>query len=182
MQKKTTHPLAIAAIAFVGILFVGSLARTNNQEPHSSVHAVAAEPIIKVMVSRQDPEGVTEAQMSNVFLNNLEQYTVERVKEKVRDHYQARGLAPPELNVRSESNYIEVQGKKLGIVRMFYEPGNSAMIVGFSDGDLVRVNCQTDLNYQVEVSTGECAQKILEVFGVSFAGDASNNSLKAGRP
>lgn len=166
------RPLALVGLA-LAVTVIITVVRTAPGDPqsHQSAPESAHAASIDTFVSRQDSEGVTEAQMSQVFLANLEAHAATRIKAKIKDHYAARGEPAPSTNIRSESTFIEVQGKKLAIVRIFEDGvSNSAMVTGIIGTELVRLLCTTRSTYQIEVTTGPCGAKLSEVFAVSFHG------------
>lgn len=187
-----TRPTAgyVTALLLGGVLVYGALQRDNREPPNDTVvssgervsraaypsdlspETVPSSPAPKIItvVSRQPAEGMTDADMSLDYLRGLEIYTIERIKSKVADHYAAEGHSVPDTRIRSESNYIEVQGKKLAIVRFFEanNAGNGVFIIGLVKDELVRVGCTIDSKYQIEITSGDCGAKIEQTFGIAY--------------
>jgi hypothetical protein len=158
------------SIGLIGGVLLGDVrSEKNNDLAKINNSANSTLPDIQVLVSRQSSDGVTENDFSQAFLKRLEQYSVERVREKIGGHYQSRGLPAPDIKIASEATYIEVSGRKLGVIRMSDETGNNAMVFGVSGNEMVRILCSTSTSYRVEVTSGKCADKLSEIFGVSFS-------------
>ncbi len=128
-------------------------------------------PQLTIIVSKQDSEGITQDQMTQIFLSRLEKYAEDRIKAIVKSHYESSGQKAPVTDMISESNYIELDGTKLALVRVFEEgKSNSIFIHGIKDKEIVRILCASQTTDRVEITTGDCANKISEIFGVSFHG------------
>ncbi|MDO7833613.1 hypothetical protein Q4610_01010 [Sphingobium sp. HBC34] len=124
---------------------------------------------IQTLVSRQDAEGVTDADMSPEFLKNLEAWTLERVKLKAKPHWDAAGVPQEQRAVTAESVYVSTASHKLAVTRLrMGQTTPQAMIFGIVGTEAVRVLCMNSNGDDVPVASGPCDEKLREVFGESI--------------
>jgi hypothetical protein len=165
LTQRVFIVLAVVVVAAQDILFNQ---RHQVSQAHQQTSAITSAKI-NVMVDRQDSEVINQDQLSPQFLANHEAYTVERIRTKRSDYFKSRSQPVPEIRMRSKSNYIEMQGRKLGIVRVFeHELSNSVVVFGIVGRELVRVMFGTQSTTQIELTHGVCGEKLEEVFGISF--------------
>ena len=136
-------------------------AQQNNAQP-------ARVPEIRVVAASQDAEGVTQNDLDMAFLKKIEIYTVERVKVKAKEYLASRGQTDAQVELISESLYVEAGRLKLAVVRLRapLEGSSQVHVAGIVGKELKRVVCVRNSPESVPISHGACADKIEEVFGV----------------
>lgn len=132
---------------------------------------------IRVTVSSQDSEGVTQQNFDLNFLKNLETYTVEGVKVKTKEYLVSQGYPNADVNnvnLTSEATYVESGPMKLAVIRLRASKGsegsNQVLIVGTIGNELKQIVCVRNSTETIPISCGVCAEKIKEVFGVKIGG------------
>ena len=143
--------------------------RVNEQEVLAK-RAASPSPAIRTLVSSQDAEGVTQDQMNLDFLKNLEAYTVQRVTAKTNENLAASGHPNLKAQFSSEATYVEGGPTKLALIRLSTTGARQIFIAGIVGRELKRVLCLRESEEAIPVASGPCADKIKEVFGVSFGG------------
>jgi hypothetical protein len=115
--------LALLAIPVInqlaGYLGKSAAQQVNEREALRAPQQVAKEDV-RVLVSTQDAEGATKENLDLTFLKNLEAYTVERVKAKIRELPNS-----PHIDITSEANYIESGPIKLAVIRLRASDGSN---------------------------------------------------------
>lgn len=143
----------------------------NRREQAANIQPSPMADSMRVMVSRQDSEGVTEADFSPEFLKNLESWTVERVAANADKYLDAAKVPESERNFVGESVYVETDGHKLAVTKLrIGEEVPGAFIVGIVGKELVRVVCFDRSGSNVAVTSGPCGEKLHEVFGFRNSG------------
>lgn len=123
------------------------------------------------MSTVQSAEGVTDMDLDQAGLKNLETWTVNKIIEKSKSKYAEMGYDPNTFNPKIDANsvYVSVSGKKLAVIKINMDNSvRSVTIVGIKGNELHRVNCMRNSNHDIPVWSGECGNKIQEVFGVSL--------------
>lgn len=124
---------------------------------------------IRVVVSSQDPEGVTQQNFDLNSLKNLEAYTVERVRQKTKEYLASQGYPNTNVEFTSEATYVESGSVKLAVIRLRASEGsNQVFIAGIVGNEFKRVSCVRNSIETIPISYGACADKIKEVFGVKI--------------
>ena len=156
--------LVVLAIPVVNQLagYLGqSAAQHVNEKETLRVPQQAAKEDVRVLVSSQDAEGVTKEKFDLDFLKNLEAYTLERVKIKIRELPNS-----PQIDITSEATYVESGSQKLAVIRLRGSDGsNQVFVAGIVGKELKRVTCLRNSTETVPISYGACGDKIEEVFG-----------------
>ena len=118
-------PLFVADVAVMVFLLLPYVNSRLTQGP-----SLVNESEIRGFVSSQDAEGVTQAEMNQAFLNNFEAYTNERITQLARESLRDAGFAsnPPHLN--SEAVYVESNGRKLAVIRLWTTVDYQVVILG----------------------------------------------------
>lgn len=169
--------LAVVAV-FAAIAFASKQSETNSPltpQSASQIQTVAL-PEVKTIVSRQDAEGVTEADFSPEFLKNLEAWTHQRTIANAEKHWDALNVPESARIVSVEGVYVEAGGKKFAVLRTRTNNiAPSAVVVGVLGSDLVRIGCVVEAEQDVQISSGPCNEKVKEVFGVSLSPLSSPN-------
>lgn len=152
--------LVVPIAQFIG-KFAGE-AQNAGERPRSRDSAPSE---VKVLVSRQSADGITESQFDQTFLDNLTSWTVERTEANSRKHLDAANAEANEPKLTGEAVYLERYGHKLAIVRLRLGTITPmATIVGIKGAELVRVLCTTSAPENVAITSGPCDAKLKEVF------------------
>lgn len=143
----------------------------------STIDSSNVAPVVTVS-TLQDTEGFTEADLSLEGLKNIEMWSVATVVNKARSSYAETGNDPSEFNPFpvSDSQYITVGGKKFAIIKITIYPSKNdhthaikiVRIFGFTQKGFETVGCTRNSNHDILLWSGECGEKIREVFGVSM--------------
>jgi len=155
--------------------FAGNLGKSAAQHVNEREAASAPQPSanqnIRVVVSSQDSEGVTQQNFDLNFLKNLEAYTVERVMIKTKEYLASQGYPNAEVHFTSEATYVESGPMKFAVIRLRASEGsNQVFIVGIVGNELKRIACVRNSTETIPISYGICAEKVKEVFGVKIGG------------
>lgn len=131
----------------------------------------ASSPPVRVIVSSQDAEGVTAQEMDIAFLRRLEQHTVESIKDKVKRGRSVQGYTGPELELQSESVFVEAGSTKLAVVRIRGSDNSfSVFLLGIVGNELRRIACTRGYPDPIPITYGPCGEKVKEVFGEKIGG------------
>lgn len=123
-------------------------------------------PPLQVVVSSQDAEGAKREDLGPAFLKNFEQYTVERTTTRTQEVFNQRGI-PGKVAFSAESNFVELGGVKLAVVRLRGPEGATSVVVASIVGaELKRVSCVGASAELIPITTGPCGDKVREVFGI----------------
>jgi len=126
-------------------------------------------PPLQVVVSTQDAEGATREDLGPAFLRNFEEYTVERMTTRTQEIFKQRGL-PGKVTFSAESNFVELDGVKLAVVRLRGPEGSTSVTVASIVGaELTRVSCVGAGPEPIPITFGPCGDKVREVFGIRAA-------------
>lgn len=171
-MKGTTWKMVLTLLIGIPILnFVaGQLGKSAAEHEAATRQAAPSASTIRTLVSSQDAEGLTQAQLDLNFLKNLEAHTVERATIKAKEHLAAAGYPNSSVQYISEATYIESSTMKLALIRMSAQGIRQIFIAGIVGPELKRVLCQRESEEAIPVTSGVCADKIKEVFGVSLGG------------
>lgn len=162
--------IGIPIVSFVAGHMGKTAAERVNEREAVAKRASAPSPVIRTLVSSQDAEGVTQAQMDLDFLKNLETYTVERARIKAKEHLASAGYPNASVRYTSEATYVESGRVKLALIRMSSQGARQIFIAGIVGRELKRILCLRESEEPIPVASGACADKIREVFGVSLGG------------
>ncbi len=159
--------LIILAIPVVNQI-AGYLGRTTAEKVNEKESSIASQQTgnqeIRVVVSSQDAEGVTQQNFDINFLKNLEAYTIKRVKQKANEYFASQGQQNTQLDITSEATYVETGPTKLAVVRLKSSESNHVLIVGIVGKELKRVSCIKNSIETIPISYGVCGDKIGEIF------------------
>ncbi len=160
-------------------LFDDILTSKNSESQKSSVDLsqVSIAPVV-VVSTYQDSEGMTEKNLNESTLKNLEKWMVTTAVQKARQTYAQSGHNSSLFNPKtvSDSHIVNIGGSKLAVVKItlyasMAETKNAVRMVrilGFTKSGAVTVGCMRNSNHDIPVFSGECGKKIKEVFGVSI--------------
>ena len=119
----------------------------------------------------QSAESFTEADFDIPGLKNMETWLVDTMLEKTRPIFAELGVNPKEYkpSISANSVFVIIADKKLGIIKI--QAGDyvrSVAILGFMGSEFHRVTCLRKSNHDIPVWSGECGNKVQQVFGVSI--------------
>lgn len=161
-------------VLLVAMLFVNQLAgylgRSEAQRQVEEVRSPqTTKQEIKVVVTSENSAGATQQNFDINFLNNLEAYTVERVKVNTNKALASQGLEPLQSDISSEAMYVWGGSRKLAVIRL-KQPGgsNSVFIAGIIGDEFTRIACVGDVTEAISITSGVCAERIEEVFGTKI--------------
>lgn len=147
-----------------------------NQNPNIRISQIGVAPVV-VVSTHQDSEGVTEENLNETTLKNLERWMVATVIQKARQAYAQSGYDPSLFNPKTVANsqIINIGGSKLAVVKLTMHANATdtqnavrlVRILGFRKSGATTVGCMRNSNHDIPIFTGECGKKIKEVFGVS---------------
>jgi hypothetical protein len=138
----------------------------------SSIPAPDSDTMAPVLVfdTVQSAEGVTEADLDQSGLKNLETWIVNTILEKGRAKFAKLGHDPScfKPSISANSVYIDVGGKRLAVIKVQMDNSvRSVTVLGIKGPELHRVSCLRSSNHDIPVWRGECGSKVRQVFGVS---------------
>lgn len=155
-------PLITQLVSYLG---TSSAQHTNEREAVNRLEHMSDQSI-RVISSSQDAEGATQKHLDMNFLKNMEAYTVERIRTKIRELPNS-----PRIDIASEANYVESGSMKLAVIRLRgSDNSNQIIILGIVGNELKRVTCARNSPEAIPISYGVCADKIKEVFGTIIGG------------
>lgn len=126
---------------------------------------------VMAFTTSQDSEGITEEDLDQPALKNLETWIVETMLKKGRDKYAEMGYNPKEFKPRVSANsvYVNVGGKKLAVIKInMGESMRLVTIIGIRGSEVLRVSCIRASKQDIPVWSGECGDEVKKAFGVSI--------------
>jgi len=135
----------------------------NTETPSSSI-----KPVI-VATTTQTSEGVTNADLDQAALKNLETWMVNMFLQKGKNNYEVMGYNPEDFNPKldAKSVYVTSGTKKLAIIKINLDNSmRSVTIIGIEGKELYRVTCIRASNHEIPVFSGECGNEIYKTFAV----------------
>lgn len=161
--------LAIPVVNYLAGHLGKSAAQHVNERDAASLPSQNASLEIRVVVSSQDSEGVTQQNFDRDFLKYLEAYMVKRVKLKAKEFLASQGYPNSQLDISSEATYVESGPMKLAVIRLRSSDGsNQVFITGVIGNELKRITCVRNSIETIPISYGVCADKVKEVFGTKI--------------
>ena len=167
VQQFLRHRPIVVVQQIAGYLGKTSAERQNKAE--AAARSKNAE--LRIIVSRQDAEGVTQKDLDLEALKKLEAYTLETVRKRTKDNQVAEGLPPTDMNFTAESVYVESGGLKLAVIRIRNDYLFAVTVMGIVGKELIRVGCLRPSPERIPIASGQCAEKINEVFNITIAGN-----------
>ena len=170
-SKKTKNTIKVILSAGAVVLaLITSPVFTSTGSAGSTPKANTIAPVV-TMSTVQSAEGVTDADLDQTGLKNLETWVVNTIIKKSKSKYAELGYDPNTFNpkVEASSVYVVINNKKLAVIKI--NENNSVRgvtIMGIKGTELHRVNCIRNSNHDIPVWSGECGKKIQEVFGVAI--------------
>jgi len=122
----------------------------------------ATAPKIRVVSYSEPANGLTEAKMTPEFLQALNDSWAESYRQSRPDKAIDPGLS-------FAPHYVNYPERRLAVVEMrLNQVAIGAAVFGLVGNNFTRVICLDRAGAAVDLRTGECGQKIREVFGVSI--------------
>lgn len=148
------------------------LGRTSAERQNKAdAAAIAKKEPTRIVVSRQDAEGVTQKDLDLQALKFFETHALETIKKRTKDNLAAQGLPPTDMNLTAESNYVESGGFKFAVIRIRSDYLFAVTVMGIVGKELIRVNCLRSSPEPIPITFGQCAEKINEVFNIKIGGN-----------
>lgn len=135
---------------------------------------VAHHPSIKPVMAfttTQRSEGLTEANLDQSWLKNLETWIVETMLQKGRNKFAEMGYNPKDYKPKVSANsvFVNTGGKKLAVIKVnMDESMRLVTIISIQGSEILRVNCVRASNQDISVWSGECGNEIKKAFGVTI--------------
>ena len=124
---------------------------------------------MRVIVSSQDAQGVTQNSFNQDFLKAMESHIRERTRIKANEYLASIGKGNQQTIAISESTYVELGTRKLIVIRVKDEFDIGAVtIAGIVGTELKRVVCAKFTPGLPPITFGPCGQKVEEIFRVKF--------------
>jgi hypothetical protein len=135
------------------------------------------EALIKVIVTIQEGQGMTEDNLNTEMLHFVESWTKNKVIESSIKSMEAQGYKFGDYNsdVDSTSYYLDASGKRLGVIKVSSilksnrKLGMKAVrVFGIVGNNIHTVGCIRGNLEEIPITFGECGNKIEEVFSIKF--------------
>lgn len=170
---KISLPIAYFVSAVLLAMATGPLFSSSAGVSQTSLPVAPLSDIKPVMAftTIQSAEGVKEADLDQAALKNLETWSIETILQKGRNKFTEMGHNPEEFkpNIVASSVYVTAGGKKLAVIKIAINNSmRSVTILSIKGNELHRVSCLRASNHDIPVWSGECGNKVSEVFGVSI--------------
>ncbi len=123
---------------------------------------------ITAIASIQDAEGITQKDFSLEALQVLENDTLIKVQQKARAILIKKGFSNPKINLTPSSVYVEVDKRKLAVIRLKDDYSNQIFVLGIIGKELRKVVCVRESTEPIPLTYGECGKKIEDVYGIKF--------------
>lgn len=169
MQGVEWKRFALAAIA---IIVIGNLAnkyfdRRDQLATEQPQSIQATNPELRILASSQSADGVEDTDFTPQLADEMAKYGVGRLTSKMEAiHNKAGGKFPPP-QIWANATVVNANGKTLVIVRYEINAAAKAVeVLGVSGPNLDRVMCTRESMEEILITSGPCAQKLLEIHGV----------------
>ncbi|MDO8282471.1 MAG: hypothetical protein Q7U10_07595 [Thermodesulfovibrionia bacterium] len=156
--------LAMATTQFWEVS-VSSSRRLSTDLQQSDIQPVVA------ITTTQSSEGITEADLDQAVLANLETWVMDTILKKGKDSYADMGYDPENFKpqISASSAYVTTGDKKLAIIKVDIDNSvRSVTIIGLEGSELHRVSCIREGSRDIPVWSGECGTEIKKTHGVSI--------------
>jgi hypothetical protein len=122
---------------------------------------------VRVASMSEPANGLTKADMNAEFLQALKENWAESYRQSVPDKKIDFGLS-------FESRYVDYPAQRLAIIELrLNKVAVGASVFGIIGDNLVRVVCLDRVGDPIDLNSGECGQKIRDVFGVTVSGQGA---------
>ena len=171
MQGLDWKKFAFAAFA---VVLLGNLAnnyydRRDRLASEQSNLAKPAASALQVLASSQSSDGAKESDFSPRLADEMAKYGVGRLTAKLEAIYIQNGVSLPRPQITGDAIVVKTQGRSFVIVRYEINAAARALeVFGISGANLNRVMCSRESIEEILITSGPCAQKILEIHGVKF--------------
>ncbi len=121
--------------------------------------------MIHVVVTIQDPDGVSQSDLDSEYLKALELWTIARTKINAIKALKAQGQPAVAPSVVANSVYAYAGPTKLAVIRLTVG-GSVAMVslVGIIGSEMRHVGCVRESVEPIPITLGPCGEKIKEIF------------------
>ena len=169
---KTILPITYFVVAVLLSMVTNPLLASSNEfKKTTTTSSKSTIKTVKAYTTIQDAEGVTESNLDQAGLKNLETWIVQTMLQKGKNKYTEMGYNPKNFKpkVIAKSVYISARGKKLAVIKINMDNSmRSTTIIGIKGNELHRVSCIRASNHDIPVWSGVCGKKIEETFKVSI--------------
>lgn len=170
---KTILPIVYVAGAVSLAMATAPLIAPSTGVSKKALPAAQSSDIEPVMAftTIQSAGRLREVDLDQTVLKNLETWLVKTIHQGIWDKAVEMGYNPkdPQPNVVANSAYVTTGGKKLAVIKITMDYSvRSVTILGIKGNELHRVNCIRVSNHDIPVWSGECGNKVHEVFGVTI--------------
>lgn len=170
--KSVLPVIYLVAAVFLSAATAPLLAESGSVQKSSAPIAQQSEmkPVM-AFTTTQSAEGVSESDLDQPGLKNLETWIVETMLEKGRNRFSEMGYNPKDFKpkVAANSVYINAGGKKLAVIKINMDSSmRSVTVMGINGAELLRVSCIRASNHDIPVWSGECGNEVRKTFGVSI--------------
>ena len=145
-----------------------------SEDDHKTSRDDSQNPEIKpvmVFTTTQSSEGMTEADLDQAGLANLETWIVETMLKKGRNNYAEMGYDPKDFKPKISANsvYVTAGGKRLAVIKVNMDNlMRTVTVMGIKGDELYRVSCIRASNHDIPVWSGECGNEVRKTFGVNI--------------
>ena len=141
----------------------------NALRPNPDVEQHSEETPIKAFTTVQSADGVTESDLDQTLLNNLEKWIVGTIQQKGELYFSEIGLDPTTFNPEfsASSLYAIVEGKKLALIKVSSSSFRLVTVMGIKGTELIRVACIRRGNHDIPVWHGVCGDEVRKSLGVT---------------
>jgi hypothetical protein len=164
----------IYIILFAGLWYLPTN-KSLNQAVGGQIKQDTKNSSVIASISYQDAKGMTENDLDQTTLKNIEDWALKTWLQKSKNAYAAQGFDASTFNpsTNAKSVYMKVRGKKLGIIKLQFSQSGATVrqttIIGIKNGQFVRVGCVCGDCEDIPVFYGECGQKVYEAFGIPMS-------------
>jgi hypothetical protein len=162
--------VAMPIVNFLASRFGRTAAENVNSKEAKAPLSSPSNQEVKIIVSSQDGQGITQDQMDLDYLKGLEAYTLERVKVNTRKYLASKGRENEVVEATSDAIYAYSGSTKLAVIRIYGEGSRQVFIGGIVGREFKRVLCLSASSQMPPISYGTCGDKVKEVFGVRLDG------------
>jgi hypothetical protein len=178
-DRKPYGCLEIGIVTLILGVLISPLAKCAGREAaelKSQSDATVPENLgVRTMVSTQTSHGFTEERLNEAWLDEFAGYSEGRIATLATPKWDEMGVPQAQRTVKAEPVIVDVSGRKLGVIRFRIDQVTPmAMIVGFQNGEFLRVVCINDSAGDVPVLTGACGAKLSEVFNIKLDSGAQD--------
>lgn len=160
-----------ALIAFQAALFANVQGPAVPPEPVANTAELSLEP--RVIVTRQDAQGVKEVDLDAAGAQRFADYAAQRASHHAAQYAERQGWEIPPNPVTGEGVLIELDGRRLVVIRLKADGlVVTVEVAGVEGTELVRVACSGDGQNDAKLTDPACIKQIERTFAVRIAPDS----------